>query len=250
MRLKTIIITWLLSLNIVPSYSQDLIYRDSLPFDSDTLSLIDLCAKFKTDKCGNEHNYIDYYEPLFSPLRESVERFLEIGILHGASHHLWQAYFQKAEIYGIDIDPNSLINEGRIHSMIADQSDRKDLKKFSESFPGNFNVIIDDGGHSMKQQQVSFAYFFPFIELGGYFIIEDVHTSLSDFYPPQFYGVNTDSSNTTLEMLVTFIKTGEIESEYLTLSEKEYLKNSIDFIQLVARNNEKHSLMCVIRKKQ
>lgn len=230
--------------------AQDLIYSDSLPFNPDTLELTELCSRFKTDKCKDQHGYIIHYSTLFEPIRDSVSRLLEIGILHGASHYLWQAYFPNADIYGIDIDSNTLINEGRIHTSIADQSDRKALTEFTEENPGTFDIILDDGGHSMDQQQISFAYFFPYIEPGGYYIIEDVHTSLSEYYPPQFYGVNSDTSNTTLEMIERYIRTSKIESEYLTDNEINFLEENIDYMQLIFQNNEKHSVMCIVHKKE
>lgn len=234
---------------VIPASGQDLVMRDSVLVDPDTLSLTELCDIYKTDKCADDHNYIVHYENLFTPLRDSVERILEIGILHGASHRMWATYFDQAEVYGIDIEEHRLINTDRIHSMVADQSDRAALSDFTEQFPGDFEIVIDDGGHTMEQQQVSFAYFFPYIESGGYFIIEDVHTSLPDYYPPQYFGVNEEETNTTLKMLEDYIRTAVIQSEYLTDKERVYLQSHIDSIQLIFRNNRRHSVMCVIQKK-
>ena len=237
-------------LGCLTTQAQDLIYRDTLPFDPDTLNIEELCQKYKTDKCADKHNYVTHYYEFFFPIRHSAERILEIGMLHGASHHLWKDYFSNAEIYGIDIDTNVIINEGRIHSMIADQSDRVALKAFTDSFPGQFDVIIDDGGHSLEQQQVSFAYLFQFVKPGGYFIIEDVHTSLPEYYPPQFYGVNADTSNTTLEMIHTYLEEHSMESLYMTEEEQGYLENSIWYMQLNFTSDELHSVCCIIRKKE
>jgi hypothetical protein len=43
---------------------------------------------------------------------------------------------------------------------------------------GPFDVVIDDGGHTMKQQIVSFASMWKFIKPGGLYIIEDLHCGL------------------------------------------------------------------------
>ncbi len=40
-----------------------------------------------------------------------------------------------------------------------------------------FDIILDDGGHTMKQQITSFKILYPFVKKGGIYIIEDLHTS-------------------------------------------------------------------------
>ena len=42
---------------------------------------------------------------------------------------------------------------------------------------GNFDIIIDDGGHSMPQQIISFLTLFPHVKSQGLYVIEDLHTS-------------------------------------------------------------------------
>ncbi len=39
-----------------------------------------------------------------------------------------------------------------------------------------FDVIIDDGGHTMTQQITSFIYLLPKVRSGGMYIIEDLET--------------------------------------------------------------------------
>ena len=41
----------------------------------------------------------------------------------------------------------------------------------------HFEIILDDGGHSYKQQIVSFETYFPRLTPGGMYFIEDLHTS-------------------------------------------------------------------------
>lgn len=246
--MKHIIAVFLLTTSTC--FGQGLIYKDTVAFNPDTMSLVDLCDLFQTDKCPDKHGYIYEYAQIFEPVRNKTKRFLEIGILHGASHHMWESYFKNASIYGMDIDTNTLINKGRIHSAIADQGNREELADYLKLFPGKFDAIIDDGGHSMEQQQVSFAYLFSQVQQGGYYIIEDVHTSLPEFYPPQYYGVNADTTNTTLQMLNTFLEFQKIESQYMSEDEITYLENSIDYMQLIYKGNALNSVFCIIRKKE
>lgn len=210
-------------------------------------SLNELCSKFKTDKCSNLHNYIEIYENYFSSLRYSTEKLFEIGILGGASHLMWKEYFHKAEIYGIDIDDCSHLEQKGIHTFIADQANRDDLKKFISTYGEGYDIIIDDGGHSMEQQQVSLGYLFKYLKPGGFYIIEDVHTSLKDYY--EGFGVKEDRSNTTFRLILQYMATGDIKSEYMNQQEINYLNFNIAYCNLVYITTSAHSMMCIIKKR-
>ena len=61
----------------------------------------------ETMGCGDKgtmHSYIEYYEQLLKPYRESFTDILEIGVAPGAlSLKMWEQYFTNANIYGVDI---------------------------------------------------------------------------------------------------------------------------------------------------
>lgn len=213
-------------------------------------TLYDLCAKYSSDKCHQAHNFIEFYDRLFTPKRDSIERFFEIGILNGASHLMWKDFFPNAEIYGIDLkDYSEKSKKDGIHTFVANQANRDDLQAFIDVHGGNFDVILDDGGHAMDHQQISLGFLFQFIKPGGYFIIEDVHTSLPGFYPSDFH-VNETQSNTTLLMIERYIRTSQLVSEYMTPQEMMYLQKNIESIELTHRTNRLHSTMCIIQKKK
>ena len=41
-----------------------------------------------------------------------------------------------------------------------------------------FDIILDDGGHSVRQQRVSIETLWNSLKSGGYYIIEDLHTNI------------------------------------------------------------------------
>ena len=213
-------------------------------------SLDELCAKYSSDKCHQGHNFIHFYDRLLSPQRDSVKRFFEIGILNGASHLMWRDFFPQAEIFGIDLKDYSIQAEkDGINTFVADQSNRADLQRFINKYGGNFDVILDDGGHAMDHQQVSFGFLFQFLKPGGYYIIEDVHTSLPTYYPDPDFKVNETGSNTTLLMIERYIRSSKMVSEYLTKEEMAYLEKNIESVELTYRTTRLHSTMCIIQKK-
>lgn len=204
-------------------------------------------AGFTTDKGPFGHGFTEVYEYFFYPLKSAPIKILEIGILGGASLNLWQNYFPKAAIYGIDIEDCSSLNSKRIKTFVADQASRIQLKHFIRRYGKAYDIILDDGGHSMEQQQISLGFLFPYVSAGGYYIIEDVHTSLPHVYSG--YNVNEKGTNSTLRMINHFLETRKIESQYLNIGEIKYLQRNIDYLVLFFRNKNSFSMTCIIKKR-
>jgi hypothetical protein len=142
------------------------------------LILDDLALKTKADKGSNYHNYTEIYAQYFSSLRDQPIKFLEIGIWKGYSVKLWEEYFKNAELHFIDITfQNVEYFSERSKYHLANQESPKDLQNFIQETGGEFDIIVDDGGHTMGQQIVSFCTLFPHVKSGGMYIIEDLHTS-------------------------------------------------------------------------
>jgi len=59
----------------------------------------------------------------------------------------------------------------------GDQADPDFLDLFLRQTGGNFDIIIDDGGHTMEQQRVSLDVLWGSVVPGGIYFIEDLATS-------------------------------------------------------------------------
>jgi len=208
-------------------------------------SLTELATKYRTDK-GRGHYYTEVYEYFFYPMKRKARKICEIGVATGASMKMFRDYFSGAVVYGIDIEDASQLDSRTIKTFIADQSNRGQLKGFIETYGSDFDLILDDGGHSMEQQQVSFGYLFRHLRPGGYYIIEDVHTSLAHYYGSA-YGYEGDGENTTLTMINTFISSGKLESRYMNQEEEKYLAENIEYCNLLSRNKGR-SITCIFKK--
>lgn len=147
-------------------------------------TLEELAIKYNSDK-HFFHSYIaGFYENAFAPMRGTATAVLEIGVgyrhlmeplvpeyTHGSSLYMWRDYFPNAEIYSCDIRPETLINEGRIHSIVADQSSLDDLYKLLALNNGHFDVGIDDGSHVTSHQVFTARILAGHCDL---YVIEDV----------------------------------------------------------------------------
>ena len=210
---------------------------------------LDRLARGRTDKASDSHGFTEVYERFFSPMRDEPILILEIGIDQGGSLLAWKEYFPKARIFGIDILDRSSMESDRIRTFVADQSKRDQLGAFLAKYPGPYDIVLDDGGHSMEQQQVSLGYLFPHVKPGGLYVVEDVHTSLPAFYPYKGFRVDADGSNSTLLMLETFVRTGRFESRYMTPEEAQFVSEQVEFSNLFHRTTAPPSITCLLRRK-
>jgi 23S rRNA U2552 (ribose-2'-O)-methylase RlmE/FtsJ len=130
-------------------------------------------------------HYFDIYDRHFAPFRGKAVTVVEFGVSQGGSLQMWKDYFgPKARIFGTDIDPRcASLAEKQIEVVIGDQEDRQFLRDFAAK-TGEVDVLIEDGGHTMPQQVNTFEEFWPHINDGGVFLIEDLHTS----YWPKYGG--------------------------------------------------------------
>lgn len=123
-------------------------------------------------------HYFEIYDRYFSKYRNTDLVILEIGVSHGGSLQMWGDYFgPKCQIYGIDSNPKCKeLEEDNIKIFIGSQSDPIFLDHVKTQIPP-IDILIDDGGHSMNQQIISFEKLFDHIKSDGIYLCEDLHTS-------------------------------------------------------------------------
>jgi hypothetical protein len=201
-----------------------------------------------TDKGPGQHNYTELYERLFLQWKNEPITIFEIGIANGGSLKMWQEYFPQARIVAVDIDPKSQFDNARVTTFIADQANRDQLKP-AITAAGAPEILIDDGGHTMEQQQVSLGFLFRHVKPGGYYVIEDVHTSLPTLW--KGYGVERDGANSTLGMIENYVRGARpsIKSKYMLAEEIAYLNQHIDTVT-VSHRPQSRSIVVVLKKKK
>lgn len=146
-------------------------------------------SKKSSDKW--EH-YLPIYQEYLNKHRKENMVFVEVGVQKGGSLEMWaqelcsKSTISKAKkIIGIDIDPECAKldysnYEGKVEVVIGDQSSSDFWDDFLEKNPV-IDFFIDDGGHFMDQQILTFEKVFPHISTGGIYICEDTHTSYMSY---------------------------------------------------------------------
>jgi hypothetical protein len=145
--------------------------------DGAVKSLDELGRANGTDKSSVKHDYLVMYEQALRHLRLTSVSLLEIGVFKGASLRTWRDFFPRGRIVGVDIDPAALQYAGeRMEVYLGDQDDPEGLRSFVEA-QGPFDVIVDDGSHMWRHQISTMRALLPLVKPGGFYILEDLHTS-------------------------------------------------------------------------
>jgi hypothetical protein len=162
------------------------------------------CAEFATDLSetlgkelntqgsdkSSKHNYHLLYSGIIDPTRPM--QLLEIGLgtnnptlvsnmgaagVPGASLRAFRNVYPNLTAFGADIDTDILFTEDRIQTSYVDQVNPS---TFDALFPGQtFDVIIDDGLHSIGANLNTLNFGLSRINVGGYVVIEDIPRSIS-----------------------------------------------------------------------
>ena len=211
------------------------------------------------------NHYFEIYERFFEKYRGKEVHILEIGISGGGSLQIWKKYFgDKAHIYGVDISSEcKKFEEDQIKIFIGDQSNKRFLRNLSNKIP-KLDIVLDDGGHEIKQQINTFEILFPKIADNGIYMCEDTHSSYQLNYKGSYNAKNTfiDHMKKQIDYLhawhtddaklkvndftrsshcisfydsIVVIEKGIIEKPYTLLAGKKWLPSSKEEISLFSR---------------
>lgn len=123
-------------------------------------------------------HYFDIYHEHFQKFQKKPVVILEFGVSHGGSLQMWKNYFgRKARIIGVDINPEcEQLAEEQVEIYIGSQEDPEFLRDLMKKI-GKVDIVIDDGGHTMKQQITTFDEVYRYVKEDGVYLVEDLHTS-------------------------------------------------------------------------
>ena len=182
--------------------------------------------KLKNEKYLLTHNYSKFYEKYFSDYRKKKINFLEIGSHEGNGLASFYFFFPYAKFYGANINPFQMKYQAkRMEEIYIDVSSRNILNNFSKYFKEDFDLIVDDASHNIKDILQTLSILFKNLKKGGMYIIEDINQF--KVYPnlnPENYEFSP------MDVLEKIKKEKNFESPYISNSDIEYLKENIENI--------------------
>lgn len=157
------------------------------------ITLNEINLTHRSDK-GITHNYLNFYEEVFAPLKNDSLSILEIGVLFGNSLKLWNDYFINSKIYGIDdfsqMDGQDFYNHSpvikeQVFNNLSEYNRIKILDFDCENVgliyqnlkDMKFDIIIDDASHRLEQQKINYYNYQNYLKQTGIYICEDVQST-------------------------------------------------------------------------
>ena len=195
------------------SYETDSYFKNFNELDS-------IGKSTKTDKCSVYHNYLDKYEFFLRKFKNENIKLLELGVYEGSSIKMWEEYFPKSDIIGVDINPDcQKFNNERTKIITADLSNIDDIDKLKDIRP---NIILDDASHLWSHQLKALFTLFPSLIPGGVYILEDLCTSFRSYKNTGY----DDAAISAYDVLsaINEVVTGR---EILNLENKHYVISKI-----------------------
>ena len=188
--------------------------RDEMISILNEYNLNDLYNK-GTDKI-TDHSYDFVYGPTLCRFRDKKGSLLEIGTWNGGSAVLWRKLLPNFTLDLVDNDL-SQFNHEYLSVLTDTQYDQRDaythqsLQYYKNKRPDGYDIIIDDGPHTLDSQLFVVTSYVELLKPGGVLIIEDI------------------ASIENMQYLIDNIPTGYNGSKY----DLRHIKNRFDDIALV-----------------
>lgn len=191
-------------------------------------------------------NYFEIYEKHFEKYIGKNPIILEVGVAHGGSTEMYKQYFENAVIHAVDYDPQfeHVVDDLGVKVTLGDQASQEFWNEYLKDKP-DFDIIIDDGGHTMEQQVITLLKTYPKLKVGGTYLVEDTHTSYwrdwgGGFQKPESF---IEISKTFVEIMNANHITGrEPPKELMKILENLW---SVTFYNSVVVFEKRKALPCV-----
>ncbi len=196
----------------------------------------------KNKKKIKAHGYAKIYESVFSNIKDKNINILELGSFYGNAAAALFFYFKKAKIFSGDINPDMFkYKSNRIKNFYIDSSSRNSLIHNIINNKNNYEIIIEDASHMLKDQIISLFILFPLVNSGGYFIVEELD------FPETRDDMKINQSKPDLKtILLNIISNESFNSVYISNDEKKYFLENYSSIEIKKGNfNE----IALIKKK-
>jgi len=194
------------------------------------------------DKKIIAHGYAKIYEKYLKEHKEKSLNIIELGSFYGNASAAFYFYFKNSQIYSADINPDMyLYRSKRLINFFTDTSSRSSIERNILKKDIQFDLIIEDASHMLKDQIISLFILFKNLKSGGFFIVEEID------FPEKREDMRVGQEFPDLKTILNKILNKEnFNSKYITENEKNYFLENFDTIKFYTGNiNE----IAIIKKK-
>jgi hypothetical protein len=119
---------------------------------------------------GNLHSYLPVYKREMK--KRSGVSLLEVGVWQGHSIAMWNAYFTKSTVIGLDVNVSRCLFD--VDARECDATNPEQIVAALGDL--TFDYIIDDGSHQPGHQVRSFELLWDRVKPGGKYFVEDIES--------------------------------------------------------------------------
>lgn len=174
------------------------------------------------------HEYALFYDKYFKDLKVNELNILELGSFKGGATAAFSFFFRNSKIYSGDLYPD-IFNffSNRISNFQIDTSSESSINNVIIKNNLQFDIIIEDAGHYLKDQIISLFLLFKKLKSKGIFIIEELD------FPDTRKDMNIYNEKLTLREILNCIKNNkDFNSSYIDSFHKKYFLENFEFINI------------------
>ena len=196
------------------------------------------------------HTYTEHYEYLFSKWYNKPCSILDIGLNRylnkpASSIDLWRAYMcDKTKVYGFDSNKHFEKFNNPSENIFIIIGDTRNTKEIERCYITNYDIVVEDGDHDSRSQQLMFKTIWKSLNSGGVYCIESLHWQPS-----------IETCIKTVNLFMNWKNGKVISSDFIPLDEANIIFSQIDRIEFydskcsVFDENIKKNALCCIWKK-
>ncbi|MDC3157399.1 hypothetical protein OA669_02520 [Candidatus Pelagibacter bacterium] len=247
-------------MNFFSLFKRNLIYlfKKKISIDNDNInsnSLDRLFHHYGSDKAdifkktaNKGHGYSNFYKQKIEKLKNQKINILEIGSYAGASAAALVKYLPESNIFCFDINISNFIYKSKkIHVFGLDINNKnktiKTLNKITDQYEiKEFDIIIDDGSHNLRDILTALKFFFKYLKNKGLYIIED-------FKHPNYYQYNKNINHILIDELFKNLENKRtFNSNLFTKNEQLDLMNMVNKIEVFKGNLDDSDISFITKK--
>ena len=182
----------------------------------------------RNNKRIDAHGYSKIYEKYFEKIRGDNLNVLELGSFYGNAAGAFYYYFKNSKIFSGDICPDLFrYKSSRLKNFYINTSSMSSIDEILIKNKDNFNIIIEDASHTLKDQIISLFLLFRKVLPNGIFVCEELD------FPETRKDMNLGNEYPDLKQILLAIKSNQdFNSKYITDEDKKYFLENFKSIEI------------------